>query len=103
MSRMIDSIVVLSTWLTSVDAAVLGLLDDSRMFLPPKVIMVNLEYRDRGASHTQIKRRLWKLDDAGLVKKSKDGYGYYAITDKGRKVISGQLSRQEVNDIEPED
>ena len=71
-------------WMTQVDDVVLDWLDEHDIAAPPKVIHVNI---DPVVSYSQINRRLWKLEENGLVEKDPERNDYYAITDLGRKYL----------------
>ena len=89
----------LGTWLTDTDAAILELLTELDAELPPAVIHHNLGI-DR--SVTQVHRRLKPLRDAGLVERLPETDGYYRLSDLGRDVVDGNLSREEINKLKPQ-
>jgi len=89
----------LGTWLTDTDAAILSLLRENDLALPPMVIHYNLPIE---RSKSQVRRRVLVLRDVGLVEKLPETDGYYRITDLGRDLIDGNLSRGEINELEPQ-
>jgi DNA-binding PadR family transcriptional regulator len=71
-------------WMSKVDDLVLEWLDEQDIAVTPKVLHANLE---TSVSYSQVNRRLWKLEENGLVKRDPDRNDYYAITEKGRKYL----------------
>lgn len=83
------------SWMTKSDDAILELLAETGIALPPAVISFNIE-----VSHPTVRRRLPKLLDHELVRKADEDKGYYEITEKGRKYLSGNLDANELEDDE---
>lgn len=90
----------LGTWISEVDVAVLQLLEESEMRLPPAAIEANISEE---SSPTHVGRRCRKLAAAGLLESVESHHGYYRITQLGRDALQGNLSNDEINDLEPED
>ena len=82
----------LVSWMTKSDPAILELLEESGLELPPAVISHNID----GISHPTVKRRLPVLQDHGLVKKISEKRGYYRITDDGRAYLAGELDADDL-------
>jgi predicted transcriptional regulator len=79
------------SWMTKSDDAVLELLLDTGIALPPAVIAFNID-----VSHPTVRRRLPKLLEHGLVRKADEDKGYYEITEKGRQYLAGDLDASEL-------
>lgn len=71
-------------WMSTVDDIVLEWLDEHDIAATPKVIHTNLE---TPVSYSQVNRRLWKLEENGLVEHDPERNDYYAITEKGRTYL----------------
>ncbi|MBP1921838.1 DNA-binding transcriptional ArsR family regulator [Halorubrum alkaliphilum] len=82
----------LVSWMTKSDPAILELLEESDLEIPPAVISHNID----GVSHPTVKRRLPVLDDHGLVAKAPEKRGYYHITDRGRAYLAGDLNADDL-------
>lgn len=79
------------SWMTKSDDAILELLFETDIALPPAVISFNIE-----VSHPTVRRRLPKLLEHDLVRKADEDKGYYEITEKGRKYLAGDLDASEL-------
>ena len=84
----------LVSWMTKSDPAILELLDESDLDLPPAVISHNVD----GVSHPTVKRRLPILDEHGLVEKASEKRGYYRITERGRAYLAGNLNADDLEE-----
>lgn len=82
----------LVSWMTKSDPAILELLDEAGLELPPAVISHNID----GLSHSTVKRRLPILKEHGLVEKTPEKRGYYRIADLGQDYLSGDLDIGEI-------
>ena len=82
----------LVSWMTKSDPAILEILQESGLELPPAVISHNVV----GVSHPTVKRRLPILKEHGLVEKADEKRGYYRITDRGRAYLAGELDADEL-------
>jgi DNA-binding transcriptional ArsR family regulator len=80
------------SWMTKSDPAILELLDESGIDLPPAVISHNIE----GISHPTVKRRLPVLNEHGLVDKTSEKRGYYRITKRGHAYLVGNLDAEDL-------
>lgn len=85
----------LVSWMTKSDPAILELLHESGLELPPAAISHNVD----GVSHPTVKRRLPILHKHGLVEKTPEKRGYYRLTERGRAYLAGEL---DVDDLEKE-
>lgn len=81
------------SWMTKSDDAILELLAETDIALPPAAISFNIE-----VSHPTVRRRLPKLLDHELVRKADEDKGYYEISEKGRKYLAGDLDASELED-----
>jgi len=82
----------LVSWMTKSDDAILELLAECGIAIPPRAIAFNIE----NVSRPTIDRRLPKLEDAGLVERYDDPQGYTRITDRGRAYLAGELDADEL-------
>lgn len=73
------------SWMNQTDDRILALLEESGLLLSPAVIAVNLDY-----TRNWISKRLRKLLEAGLVKKSQSSY--YEITELGEEYLAGEIA-----------
>jgi DNA-binding transcriptional ArsR family regulator len=80
--------------MTKSDDAILELLDECGIAIPPRAIAFNIE----NVSEPTVSRRLPKLEKAGLVKRFSDPQGYSKITEKGRDYLRGELDASELED-----
>lgn len=79
-------------WMTKSDPAILELLDESGIALPPTVIAFNVD----GVSRPTVQRRVKELAKEGLIRKVSDEKGYYEITDRGRAYLAGDLDAEDL-------
>lgn len=82
----------LVSWMTKSDPAILELLYESDIELPPAVISHNIA----GISHPTVKRRLPILTEHGLVVRVEDTAGYYRITELGAQYLNGELEAEDL-------
>jgi len=82
----------LVSWMTKSDDAILELLDECGIAIPPRAIAFNIE----NVSRPTIDRRLPKLEDAGLVERYDDPQGYTRITGYGRAYLAGDLDAEDL-------
>ncbi|OYR54641.1 phage repressor protein [Halorubrum sp. E3] len=80
------------SWMTKSDDAILELLDECGIAIPPRAIAFNID----NVSRPTIDRRLRKLEDAGLVERYDDPQGYTRITDRGRAYLAGELDNDDL-------
>lgn len=86
-------------WMTRSDDTILEYLDQTGMALPPRTISYNLETRENvDISYTTVNRRLKQLLERGLVEKEYEKGGFYSITAKGRAYLSGEASKEDLED-----
>lgn len=83
-------------WMTGNDDSILEYLEEHDVALPPRGLEINLEREQIGISYRTINRRLKELQAAGLVEKIDEKSGYYAITEKGRDYLAGELDASEL-------
>lgn len=82
--------------MTRSDDAILELLDDAGIAVPPTAIAFNIE----NVSQPTVDRRLPKLEKAGLVKRYEEPQGYTEITEKGQRYLRGEISASDLPDLE---
>lgn len=63
---------------------VLGLLVQSRLALPPAVILYNAKARGAEFERRSLDNYLMELVEEGLVEKENERLGYYVATEAGR-------------------
>jgi DNA-binding transcriptional ArsR family regulator len=80
------------SWMTKSDDAILELLGEAGIAIPPTAIAFNIE----NISRPTVDRRLPKLEEAGLVKRYEEPQGYTEITEQGRQYLSGDLDASEL-------
>lgn len=75
-------------WMGKYDTAILELLEETELALPPKVIAFNLEYLEVASPATStVQRRLGILEQNEFVKKIDKKSGYYTISDQGEAYL----------------
>jgi len=84
--------------MTGNDDSILEFLDERDVALSPRGLDINLDREGIGISYRTINRRLKRLHEEGLVEKADEERGWYAITDKGRKYLEGDLDASELED-----
>jgi DNA-binding IclR family transcriptional regulator len=78
--------------MTKSDDAILELLADSGLHLPPTVIAENC-----GVSKPTVVQRMPTLLKHELVEKTDEQKGYYQITGRGRAYLAGELEAQDLD------
>lgn len=85
------------SWMTKSDPAILELLQESGLALPPAVVSYNIQ----GVSHPTVTRRLPILEEHEMVEKVEESKGYYAITDRGSSYLAGEIDADDLErDVE---
>ena len=85
--------------MTGNDDTTLEFLEDSGLALPPRAIEYNIKTRyNKEISYSTINRRLKMLSEAELVEKEYESGGFYSISEKGMKYLSGELDSSELED-----
>jgi len=80
------------------DSVVLEFLHEHDMELPPKPIFRNLNRHGYEIGYSTVRLRLNELESHGLL--SKDSDGYYELTKLGRQWVEGELSEDDVGELE---
>ncbi|AXR82847.1 winged-helix domain-containing protein [Natrarchaeobaculum sulfurireducens] len=80
------------------DGLILEFLETHDLELPAKPLYRNLNRHGHEIGYSTVRQRLGELEAHGLIEKVDDA-GYYAVTDKGRAYLAGDL---EVTDLEPD-
>ena len=92
----------LISWLTRVDDLLLRFMSQyPSLALPPKVWYHHLN-KEVEISYTQVKRRLKKLSQTDLVNQNDDLGNGYQITDIGMKYVENQLSKETLEEMNPD-
>jgi hypothetical protein len=94
---------IVGTWVSRADRAIIDFYYDKRIACPPRVVHFNLMRRNQEYVYEHIKRRMWKLEMTGILENVDEDRGYYVISDLGISLSEGELSREEINDLEPDD
>ncbi|WP_436924903.1 ArsR family transcriptional regulator [Halosimplex amylolyticum] len=87
-------------WMTGSDDVILEFLDDSGAGHNLQGIANNFEDREVSISYKTITRRLPKLHEAGLVRTLPGDGKYYAISERGREYLQGEVDLRD--EPEPE-
>ncbi|MDB9295815.1 ArsR family transcriptional regulator [Halorubrum ezzemoulense] len=80
--------------MTKSDDAILELLDECGIAIPPRAIAFNVD----NVSRPTVDRRLPKLEDTGLVERYDNPQGYTRITNCGRAYLAGELDASDLED-----
>lgn len=84
-------------WFGKYDEPILEFLAESDVAAPPAVVTFNLDWHGIASpAYSTVKRRMRKLDTHELLEKVDTDAGYYAITDKGRSFLAGDLDPGEL-------
>lgn len=85
------------SWIGKYDEPILEFFAESNVAMPPAVVAFNLDWQGVASpAHSTVKRRMRKLVTYGLLEKVDPDTGYYAITDKGRDYLAGELAPSEL-------
>ncbi|WP_193787851.1 winged-helix domain-containing protein [Natrialba asiatica] len=84
--------------MTGNDDSILEFLGENDVALAPRGLEINLQREGISISKRTIQRRVKKLHEKGLIEKVHENAGYYAITDKGRQYLEGELDASELED-----
>lgn len=81
------------------DDPILEFFADRDIALSPRSLQYNLDARENiDIPYSTINHRLGILVDHGLVEKEDPEGGRYAITEKGRQYLAGELDRDDLED-----
>lgn len=80
--------------MTKSDDAILELLAECGIAIPPRAIAFNIE----NVSRPTVDRRLPKLEKAGLVERFEDPRGYTQITERGQAYLQGDLEPEQLEE-----
>ncbi|QCC48900.1 helix-turn-helix domain-containing protein [Halobellus limi] len=78
--------------MTKSDDAILELLAEAGIAIPPTAIAFNIE----NVSRPTVDRRLPNLEAVGLVKRFDEPQGYTEITEKGKLYLAGDLDEDDL-------
>ena len=84
--------------MTGSDQPILELLWEKEVALAPRGIEINLHREGVDISYRTIHRRVKELNERGLVDKVVEEAGYYALSEKGRAYLEGDLDVDELED-----
>lgn len=87
------------SWMVAADSLILFYLSDHRIRIAqsPANVAINV-----GMNNTHANRRMKIMADAGLLEVV-DDRGYYRITELGERFILGDLDKEEVEKLDPEE
>ena len=93
--EMIEKMVEQVGWFSKVDYPLWNFLDKHRIIVTPSVIARNIGY-----DNNYIGKRCRVMVEAGLMNRL--GEGVYEISELGEQFLDGELSRQELQALDPE-
>ena len=77
------------------DTAILELLEETELALPPKVIAFNLKYLEVASpAISTVQRRLGILEQNSFVEKVEKKSGYYTISNQGLSYLNEDVSTE---------
>lgn len=76
--------------------AILELLVETGLALPPTPIYENLRRRGATFSERTVHRQLKRLEEHGLVERVLGSKGYYRATERGEAYVAGEISRADL-------
>jgi len=89
---------IVESWLTDVDREIFYFFRAHDIAVKPATIARNASTE---RPKNSVRRRLWKLEEAGLVERNSTYV--YQLTKTGRQLINDELSLSELEKLEPED
>lgn len=81
-------------WFSKSDYEIMAFFEEYNLEVSPKVLAANLDYHP-----SYMGRRLRALRDAGLLRQHNNGL--YAPSDLGQEFLAGNLSGEEVEELDP--
>ncbi|GAA0240770.1 winged-helix domain-containing protein [Haladaptatus pallidirubidus] len=82
--------------MTGNDDTILEYLHEKQVALSPTGLHINLDREGYNISYSTVKRRLGHLEDVNLVERIDRKGGYYILTEKGQRYLSGDLGTEEL-------
>jgi len=84
------------SWMTNADTHILEFLHNggNAIYATPAVIAYNIDF-----TRNYVSKRMAKLQDHGLVRYDDKTAAMYAITDRGRAYLAGELDASDLEDI----
>lgn len=88
------------SWMSAPDDAILEFFEEKDIATTPKTVFHNLSsrYNVINITYNHLKRRMRDLESHGLLEKIDGMRGGYQITEKGRRYLAGELSRDDLED-----
>jgi hypothetical protein len=83
------------SWFSRIDHLIWEFFQSHDIRVSPKVLASNIEYH-----RDYVGRRLRKMRDAGLLVQHDDGL--YEPSELGRQMLAGELSRREIEKLDPD-
>jgi DNA-binding PadR family transcriptional regulator len=84
--------------MTGRDDIILEYLAETGTALNKRGLEINLDLEGYDISYSTIKRRLPKLEDAGLIEVADSSGPWYAISEKGEAYLEGDLDLRDEDD-----
>ena len=82
--------------MTGNDDTILEYLHEKDLALPPGALHFNLMREGIEIGYSTVRRRLKLLDSAGLIENEAEEGTYYAISERGRQYLAGDLDASEL-------
>jgi len=86
--------------MTGHDDIILEYLHDTGVVLNKRGFEINLELEGNEISYSTIKRRLPKLEEAGLIEIVDESGPWYQITERGERYLKGEVDLRETDDTD---
>jgi len=86
--------------MTARDDIILEYLAETGVSLNKRGLEVNLRGEGYDISYSTIKRRLPKLEEAGLIEVVRESGPWYRITDSGREYLDGDVDLRDEPGLE---
>ncbi|QSG05324.1 winged-helix domain-containing protein [Halapricum desulfuricans] len=86
--------------MTGRDDLILDFLAEKDVILNKRGLEINLKNEGYDISYSTIKRRLPKLEEAGLIQIIREKGPYYAITEKGEAYLEGEADLRDLDEPE---
>jgi len=86
--------------MTGRDDVILEYLDDKDTALNKRGLEINLNLANQTISYSTIKRRLPKLEEAGLIKVVDESGPWYKITKRGKMYLKGEIDLRDIEEPE---